>query len=67
MCFCQNILSTRDYIGGDSFSIADIAHVPYTHYAIQAGVSEPIDSRPHVKAWWKRISERPAWQKLNAH
>ena len=22
-----------------------------------------VTSRPHVAAWWKRISERPTWQK----
>ena len=55
------------YIAGKEFSYADVAHVPYTHYLVTAAKKgELISSRPHVAAWWKRISTRPSFQKVLA-
>lgn len=60
-------LSKSAYLAGPEFSLADLSHLPYTHYLIHAaGLSEPINKRPAVKAWWDNISSRPAWTKLTA-
>lgn len=60
-------LSKQDYLGGDAFSLADISHMPYLHYMISpAGVTEPLDKHPAVKAWWERVSSRPTWKKITA-
>lgn len=61
----EKVLSKRDYIAGDKLSIADISHVPYTAYLIEkVGMKEPFESRPHVWAWWNRVTEREAWKKV---
>ena len=55
------------YIAGNEFTFADLAHVPYTHYMVNmAKRGELISSRPNVAAWWERISNRPSFQEVLA-
>jgi len=46
------------YIGGDTFSIADISHIPYTNYMLRVGYKDMYKSRPNVYKWLKRIMKR---------
>ena len=61
-----DVLETRlaeaSYLAGETFSLADIGYLPYVDYLFAANEGEMIASRPHVHAWWKRISERPSWK-----
>lgn len=51
-------LQTVPYIGGNSFTIADIAHIPYTNHMLRVGYKELYKSRPNVYKWLKRIMKR---------
>lgn len=64
----EALLSTRPYLAGSEFSLADLSHLPYTQYLLNAGVTAPFldGRRPHVKAWWERCSGRHAWQQVLA-
>ena len=56
-------LAKNEYLAGDFFSLADLSHLPYTHYLINiAKKGDVITSRKNVNAWWERISSRPSWQ-----
>eukprot|EP00246_Nothoceros_aenigmaticus_P001255 TRINITY_DN1171_c0_g1_i1.p2 TRINITY_DN1171_c0_g1~~TRINITY_DN1171_c0_g1_i1.p2 ORF type:complete len:218 (+),score=55.86 TRINITY_DN1171_c0_g1_i1:188-841(+) len=58
-------LSKSKYLAGDFFSLADLSHLPYTHYLINvAQKGDGIKSRKHVSAWWDDISSRPSWKKV---
>jgi len=54
-------LEGREYLAGDKFTIADIA----VGYAIYLAEFLHIlgDEAPHVRAYWQRLSERPAFKK----
>jgi glutathione S-transferase len=56
-------LAKHPYLAGQDFSLADIGYLPYIDYLFAGKQDALITSRPHVAAWWKRISERPSWQK----
>ncbi|KAG9439468.1 hypothetical protein H6P81_019633 [Aristolochia fimbriata] len=58
-------LSKSKYLGGDFFSLADLSHVPLTHYLVN-GTNKAylIKDRKHVNAWWEDISGRPSWKKV---
>jgi len=56
-------LAGTPYLAGDAFTLADIHWMPYLEYLQHTGEGAPIDNRPNLAAWWKRISARPAWQK----
>lgn len=51
------------YLAGSDFTIADLGYMPYVEYLFAAGHGDLITSRPHVAAWWSRVSSRPAWHK----
>jgi glutathione S-transferase len=56
-------LTIQPHLAGQDFSLADIGYMPYIDYLVAAKEGEMITTRPHLAAWWKRISERPSWQK----
>jgi glutathione S-transferase len=56
-------LAIAPYLAGLDFSLADLGYLPYIDYLFASKEGEMITVRPHVAAWWKRISERPSWQK----
>jgi len=57
-------LANAPYLAGKDFSLADICYLPYIDYLFEAKEGELITTRPHVAAWWKRISERPSWKQV---
>ncbi|GJP34374.1 hypothetical protein CLOM_g18823 [Closterium sp. NIES-68] len=57
-------LEGREYLVGDSMTLADLTHLPVTEHLKVAGAGHLFDSRPNLKAWRSRLFSRPAWQKL---
>ncbi|XP_043688641.1 glutathione S-transferase F9-like [Telopea speciosissima] len=58
-------LSKNKYLGGDFFSLADLSHLPFTHYLVNdIGKGYMIRNRKHVNAWWDDISSRTSWKKV---
>eukprot|EP00475_Leptophrys_vorax_P027450 TRINITY_DN39141_c0_g1_i2.p1 TRINITY_DN39141_c0_g1~~TRINITY_DN39141_c0_g1_i2.p1 ORF type:complete len:131 (-),score=6.30 TRINITY_DN39141_c0_g1_i2:178-570(-) len=55
----------REYLVGDSYTLADLTHVPFTETLAHTPEFELFTSRPNVKSWWERISTRPAWKKVD--
>lgn len=61
MGILQTSLSGRDYLGR-TFSVADIAVLPYVYLATELGLD--LSSWPTVVAYYNRLSSRPTWQKI---
>nr|GLL42596.1 glutathione S-transferase PARB-like [Ipomoea trifida] len=59
----ENRLIRSKYLGGDSFSLADLHHLPNMHCLMGTQVKTLFESRPNVSAWCADISSRPAWLK----
>jgi glutathione S-transferase len=57
-------LKKREYIGGDSYTIADIAHIPYAYYFLKAGYKNVLKKRPRVYSWLKKIVQRPVVRRV---
>nr|XP_028953015.1 glutathione S-transferase F9-like [Malus domestica] len=58
-------LSKSKYLAGDFFSLADISHLPFTHFLVaNMGKEYMIKDRKHVSAWWDDISNRPSWKRV---
>ena len=51
-------LSVNPFVGGEEYSIADIAILPWTRTYKRQRVN--IDAYPHVKVWRETIGSRPA-------
>ncbi|CAL0306099.1 unnamed protein product [Lupinus luteus] len=57
-------LSKTKYLAGDSFTLADLTHLPLTYYLLEP-LKKPylVRDRKHVSAWWDDITSRPSWKK----
>jgi len=51
-------LATREFIAGDDYSIADIAHYPWIAQHDWSGVE--LEPFPHLRRWFETLSRRPA-------
>nr|GEY29880.1 hypothetical protein [Tanacetum cinerariifolium] len=59
-------LTESKYLGGDSFTLADLHHIPNTYNLMSTKVRKLFESRPHVRAWVADILSRPAWVKVTS-
>lgn len=59
-------LSESKYLGGDSFTLVDLHHLPTFHYLMKSQTKKLFESRSHVSAWVADITARPAWSKVLA-
>ena len=59
----EEALGNGDYLAGDSFSLGDIAMVPFVERMtdLRPDLVGP-DRYPRTHAWLRRLSERPSWQ-----
>ncbi|CAE6484973.1 unnamed protein product [Rhizoctonia solani] len=57
----KRILSKQKYLAGNTFTLADLFHLPY---GAMVNNLDPkiLTSKPHVKAWWSDITSRDSWQ-----
>lgn len=60
----QRLESSR-FLAGDEFTLADLSHLPNTHYVVNVGNrGEAFSSRKNVARWWNEISSRDSWKKV---
>lgn len=58
-------LSKSKYLAGDTFSLADLSHLPFGNYLMTTLRKEYLfKERKHVSEWWDDISNRPSWKKV---
>ncbi|KAG9157229.1 hypothetical protein Leryth_004894 [Lithospermum erythrorhizon] len=57
-------LNESKYLAGESFTLADLHHLPVIDYLMATKAKALFDSRPHVSAWCDDILARPAWSKV---
>ncbi|EPQ52465.1 glutathione S-transferase, partial [Gloeophyllum trabeum ATCC 11539] len=64
----ESVLSKQEWLVGGKFGITDIALFPWHDIALKVlfspGSYNPEKEAPHVHAWYKRVSERPAIKKV---
>jgi GSH-dependent disulfide-bond oxidoreductase len=57
-------LADREFVAGDSYTIADMASYPWI--VSHAKQSQNLDDFPHLKRWFGAIKARPATQRAYA-
>ncbi|KAJ4960966.1 hypothetical protein NE237_020876 [Protea cynaroides] len=56
-------LSKSNYLAGDSFTLADLSHLPAIQVMVdRLGMGHLVKGRKNVHAWWEDISSRPSWK-----
>lgn len=59
-------LTKFKYLAGDSFTLADLHHVPFINNLMKTKVKSLFTERPHVSAWCDDLLARPTWKKILA-
>lgn len=58
-------LGDSQFLAGDEFSLADLSHLPNSHYLLSAADRGTLfTSRKNVGRWWDDISSRDSWKKV---
>ncbi|KAM0945384.1 putative glutathione transferase [Dioscorea sansibarensis] len=58
-------LSDSRFLAGNEFTLADLFHLPNSHYLANSQEwGHLFESRKNVRRWWKRISNRASWRKV---
>ena len=57
-------LSVHPYMVANDFTLADVTWMPYIEYLFPASMGQLVTERPTVNAWWEKVRNRPAWQKV---
>jgi len=58
----KHLAAGHSFLAGSQFTLSDATFLPYVNLLMTLPEKDLIESRPHVSAWWKRISTRPSWQ-----
>ncbi len=53
-------LAEAPYLAGETFSIADITAMIACDFARVIKMGPPFDTRPHVQAWFEKVTARPS-------
>lgn len=57
-------LKQSNYLAADTFTLADLNHIPAINYLMGSKAKAVFEARPHVNAWCADILARPAWSKV---
>jgi len=59
-------LEESRYLTGDEFTLADLSHLPNSHYLVDRSERgyELFYSRKNVARWWEDISSRQSWKQV---
>jgi len=62
----DNKLEESRYLAGDEFTLADLSHLPNSHYLVERSARgrKLFYSKKNVARWWEDISSRPSWQQV---
>jgi glutathione S-transferase len=59
----EQALAAAPWLAGESFSLADIAAVPYLNRALALGMDRLwVGRRPRVEDWFARVRARPSFE-----
>jgi glutathione S-transferase len=60
-------LASNEYLAGDAFTLADVYFMPYFAMLYATPEKTLFESRANITAWWKRVSSRPSWAKVQTY
>ncbi|KZM28337.1 Glutathione transferase [Ascochyta rabiei] len=63
--YYEKILAERKWLSGEDLSLIDVFTIPWFHFLNTGlGYGNEIESRQHLKSWWNKASQDPAWKKV---
>ncbi|KAF8780522.1 hypothetical protein HU200_001650 [Digitaria exilis] len=61
----DEILSKNEYLAGDEFTLADLSHLPNSHYIVNTERGRKLfTNKKNVAKWYDKISKRETWAQV---
>ncbi|KAL6660256.1 hypothetical protein ACP70R_002378 [Stipagrostis hirtigluma subsp. patula] len=61
----DEILSKNEYLAGDEFTLADLSHLPNSHYIVSTERGRKLfTNKKNVAKWYDKISKRKTWEQV---
>ncbi|CAN6290764.1 unnamed protein product [Urochloa humidicola] len=62
----DEILSKHNYLAGDEFTLADLSHLPNSHYIVNSSDRgrKLFTAKKHVAKWYEKIASRESWRQV---
>ncbi|KAL5209887.1 hypothetical protein ABZP36_005510 [Zizania latifolia] len=61
----DEILAKNRFLAGDEFTLADLSHLPNSHYIVSSPRGKKLfTSKKHVARWYDAISSRQSWKQV---
>lgn len=61
----DEILSKTEYLAGDEFTLADLSHLPNSHYIANTERGRKLfTNKKNVAKWFEKISKRETWKQV---
>jgi glutathione S-transferase len=59
-------LSKHNYLAGDEFTLADLSHLPNSHYIVNSSDRgrKLFTAKKHVAKWYEKIASRESWRQV---
>jgi glutathione S-transferase len=57
----EAVLATRAWIAGASYTLADLSNAAIVYALKRRLPADPLADRDRVRAWYERVTARPAW------
>jgi glutathione S-transferase len=64
--YLERVAPERGWLVGDGFTLGDIAVASVLRSVTAVGVEPKPERYPRIEAWYARVRERPAWQRIAA-
>jgi len=61
---CKNFILI--FLFFQTFTLADLFHLPYGAWLVKIGEEDLFNSRPNVKKWWEKITSRSSWKTVQS-
>jgi glutathione S-transferase len=64
--YLESVAPENGWLVGESFTLGDISVASVLRSVSAVGVEPKAERYPRINAWYARVRERPAWQKIAA-
>ncbi|KAG8073353.1 hypothetical protein GUJ93_ZPchr0006g40652 [Zizania palustris] len=61
----DDLLSKNEYLAGDEFTLADLSHLPNSHYIVSSERGRKLFTcKKNLARWYDKISKRKTWEQV---
>ena len=60
----DKLIGSKNFLVGDSITLADVFHIAYMYYAVNCGAKDTFYKYPNVKRWTENLLNTPEFKEI---